>query len=75
MNKKDFKRFAEWINKNAEFDDDDLVQNAITTLDKVKEKYPNTEIIIDACHGSASAKLSDANIYNDPANNIVIDAE
>lgn len=52
-----------------------LVDKIIHYLDLLKEEYPETVIILESTDGSADCKIGDANIYENPRYDIVIDAE
>lgn len=53
-----------------------LVSKAESVLDKIKERFPDTEITIEAPLGkSTTVRLKDANIYVAMDNSLVIDAE
>lgn len=66
-----FQVYSKVVIDDSEF----LKENLIKILDKLKKDYPCTEITVETTNGSASCKLSDANIYDDPNGNIIIDAE
>lgn len=53
----------------------DLKDKAIRALNEVKEKYPDTKIAIKAVDHTVFCKLSDANIYDNPCGNIIIDVK
>lgn len=53
----------------------DLKDKAIRALDKLKETCPDTKITIKTVNSTVTCKLSDANIYSDSCNNIIINAE
>ena len=47
----------------------------IQILNNLARKNPNFEVVVETLNGIISAKLSDANIYEDIHGNIVIDCE
>lgn len=51
-----------------------LIDTVIEDLDLLKAKYPDTKIFVDTPQG-VDCRIGDANIYDDPAGNIVIDCE
>lgn len=72
MTEKDFKKFAGWVVSKGKISSMDMVENMLTEIGNI---YPDREIIIETNNGSASTKLSKANIYVDGDGNLVIDAE
>ena len=55
-------------------DIDNIVDVVIHYLDMLKAKYPDTKIFVDTPQG-VDCRIGDANIYDDPSGNIVIDCE
>lgn len=75
-----------WIGKKkpeAEYDNEEiaqrarynLVSKAEDALDEIKERFPNTEITLEAPSRWCTVRLGDANIYVDMHNDLVVDAE
>ena len=50
-------------------------EKVIKQLDKLKEEFPNQEIIVETLKGTVSLKIGDANIYEGIRGEIVIDSE
>lgn len=72
MTEKDFEQFTNLVVSKGKISSVDIVEDMLTKLGKT---YPNREIIIETNKGSASTKLSKANIYVDGDGNLLIDAE
>ena len=50
-------------------------EKVIKQLDKLKEEFPNQEIIVETPNGTVTLKIRDANIYEGMRGEIVIDSE
>lgn len=75
-----------WLGKKkpkAEYDSEkiaqrahyNLVSKAEDILDEIKERFPDTRIILEAPGEGATVRLGDANIYVSMGNDLVVDAE
>lgn len=75
-----------WLGKKkpkAEYDSEEmaqrarynLVSKAEDALDEIKERFPDTEITLEAPGRWCTVRLGDANIYVDMHNDLVVDAE
>ena len=53
-----------------------VLDRAIIVLDELKEKYPDTNVIIDLPDNKGSTfRIGDALIYDSPGGDLVFDAE
>ncbi len=75
-----------WLGKKkpkAEYDSEEiaqrahynLVSKAEDILDEIKERFPDTEIVLETPDNLCTARLGDANIYVDMRNALVVDTE
>lgn len=73
-----------WLGKKKPYYDNEemkqrirhnLVSKAGNLLNEIKERFPNTEITIEAPGRWCTVRLGDANIYVDMRKDLVVDAE